>query len=280
MATTNRLGLYKPTDQESVDIVAAVSNNLQVIDEKVALESERVADFDGATGHKHTGAPGDAPKIGAGGLADGAATDTVIGNRTVDQALANPANTGTLTQILSWLTGKIKAILGTTNWTDGVPLSLQAAKNHVNATSGAHSAAAISYGGAPGLQATDVEAALDELDAEKAALGLANTFSQRQTFQGGITDGDSNQDVSYLKSFPVALDTRTWTATAWDANNSDLPTTIEVKDAATLVATISITYNSEGKPTQMVVTAGGKSVTYTQTWNNLTQFASRTKAVV
>ena len=51
-------------------------------------------------------------------LADNAATDVKIGNRTVNQALAGPGNTGTLTQLLSWMAGRIKAITGATNWYD------------------------------------------------------------------------------------------------------------------------------------------------------------------
>lgn len=38
---------------------------------------------------------------------------------------------------------------------------------HVSQTPGAHAASAISYAGAPGISATDVEGALDELDGEK-----------------------------------------------------------------------------------------------------------------
>lgn len=51
---------------------------------------------------------------------------------------------------------------------------------HINEAAGAHAATAISYAGSASLAATDVEAALDELDAEKAGLSLANTFTQPQ----------------------------------------------------------------------------------------------------
>lgn len=40
------------------------------------------------------------------------------GSRTLDQALASPANTGTLRQIISWFAGRIRAITGATNWWD------------------------------------------------------------------------------------------------------------------------------------------------------------------
>jgi len=56
---------------------------------------------------------------------NGAANDTVIGNRTVDPATGTAfSNTGTLTQILSWITKVLKAIIGTTNWFDSPPATL------------------------------------------------------------------------------------------------------------------------------------------------------------
>jgi len=53
----------------------------------------------------------------------------------------------------------------------------------------AHDASAISYNGAPNLVSVNVEAALDELDAEKAGLSLANTYTGGglQTFSGNVT---------------------------------------------------------------------------------------------
>lgn len=51
-------------------------------------------------------------------LADGAVTDPKIGNRTVDDTLATPADTGTLTQLLSWIVGRVKGITGEAGWKD------------------------------------------------------------------------------------------------------------------------------------------------------------------
>ncbi|MDU2063789.1 MAG: hypothetical protein E6713_03025 [Sporomusaceae bacterium] len=52
-------------------------------------------------------------------LADNAATDTAVGNRTVDQTIATAAaNTGTLTQILSWFAKIFVAITGGISWSD------------------------------------------------------------------------------------------------------------------------------------------------------------------
>ncbi|MBT9177508.1 MAG: hypothetical protein DDT20_01842 [Firmicutes bacterium] len=55
---------------------------------------------------------------------------TELGNRTLDQALPAPANTGTLRQILSWFAGRIRAITGATNWWDVPATTLAAASTH------------------------------------------------------------------------------------------------------------------------------------------------------
>lgn len=97
------------------------------------------------------------------------------------------------------------------------------------------------------------------------SLSTANTFTGRQTFQGGIQDGDGNQDVSFYHALAIQVDTRTLEATAWNA--SDMPTHFDIKDNTTVIGTIDITYNSDGHWTQAVLVAGGKTVTATQTWS-------------
>lgn len=67
---------------------------------------------------------------GADALTAGSATDSVIGNRTGDSTLANPASTGTLTQLLGWIMGRIKAITGTTNWYDTPDITLATLNIH------------------------------------------------------------------------------------------------------------------------------------------------------
>ncbi len=64
---------------------------------------------------------------------DGSVTDTKIGNRTADQTQAPIGSTGTLTQLLSWVVNRIKAITGKTNWYDAPDTTLAAAKNHIDA---------------------------------------------------------------------------------------------------------------------------------------------------
>lgn len=66
-------------------------------------------------------------------IADGAVSDTKIGDRTLDQGTAAAyANSGSLTQILSWIVKRLKEILGTTNWSDAVPIPLSALANHAS----------------------------------------------------------------------------------------------------------------------------------------------------
>ncbi len=50
------------------------------------------------------------------GLADGECTDVKLGERTVDQSLASPADTGELTELLSWFAGRLKGITGKSDW--------------------------------------------------------------------------------------------------------------------------------------------------------------------
>ncbi len=60
--------------------------------------------------------------------------DAAIGSRTPDQSQAPVSpGSGTLSQILSWLANRIKAITGKTNWWDSPPTTLQAAKTHMDA---------------------------------------------------------------------------------------------------------------------------------------------------
>ena len=68
-----------------------------------------------ATGGSDAIAPGD---IGAMPSGNGNGTDLFIGNRTADQALSTPGNTGTITQLLSWIAGRLKAITGKNSWYD------------------------------------------------------------------------------------------------------------------------------------------------------------------
>jgi hypothetical protein len=55
------------------------------------------------------------------------------GDRTVDQTQTPTGHVGTLRQLLDWFANRIKAILGTANWYDAPPITLQATKSHTEA---------------------------------------------------------------------------------------------------------------------------------------------------
>lgn len=63
--------------------------------------------------------------IGADNIQDGAITDAKIGVGSIDDVTAVPyANTGTLTQIMSWFAKQLKAIIGGAAWSSTPPDSL------------------------------------------------------------------------------------------------------------------------------------------------------------
>jgi len=105
--------------------------------------------------------------------------DAAIGSRTPDQSQA-PASpgTGTLTQLISWLANRIKAITGKTNWWDAPPTTLQAAKTHMDAAaphsghetpSGAQAKADAALNSAKQYTDQEVGEVAQELAAHKAA---------------------------------------------------------------------------------------------------------------
>ncbi|MGD9644024.1 MAG: hypothetical protein AB7V08_15000, partial [Elusimicrobiales bacterium] len=71
-------------------------------------------------------------------LRSGAVTDDIIGSRTVDQNIAAvESNTGTLTQLLSWIVKHIKAVKGSvTNWYDAAASTISDIWAKFNATTG------------------------------------------------------------------------------------------------------------------------------------------------
>lgn len=73
-------------------------------------------------------------------LSSGAVTDSVIGNRTISDSSAPSGDSGTLTSLLSWLANMIKAITGKSSWRTAPATTLEAAKAHIDATSGVHGA--------------------------------------------------------------------------------------------------------------------------------------------
>lgn len=70
------------------------------------------------------------------------------GSRTVDQTQSPSGLAGSLRQFLDWISNRIKAILGTTNWYDSPPVTLTVAKNHIDNKSNPHSVTAAQVGAA------------------------------------------------------------------------------------------------------------------------------------
>lgn len=92
-----------------------------------------------------------------------------------------------------------------------------------------------------------------------------------------VDKGSSSTSTDQVLAFLIPTDTRSWTATAWNGNGK--PTHIDVKSGATTVAAIDITYNGDDNPTQVTAVAGGKTITWTVTWDGA-KFTNYTKAVV
>jgi len=93
------------------------------------------------------------------------------------------------------------------------------------------------------------------------------TWTGRPTFAAGVQIGDGNQDLADVFALLVPLDTRSVVVSQWDGTTSK-PKQIQVKNGSTVVATLDVTYNSEGKPTQVRVTQGGRTITYNATWTS------------
>jgi len=127
--------------------------------------------------------------IGEENFQDSSVTDAKIGNRTVDQTLVGGGNTGTLTQLLSWIVRELLSVKGTVNWDDAPATTIAALINHkhtggVNAPqigSDGIAAQAINVTHLDPALMTDVElnqhrliATLDHPDGSVTELKLAN----------------------------------------------------------------------------------------------------------
>ena len=123
---TPKLGIKKPLGNETVSR-AAFNENWDIIDQNAASQD----DFDT---HK-TASVLDHP--------DGSVTDAKIGNRTISDTAAPTGDTGTPTNLWSWLAYMIKAITGKSSWRTAPATTLEAAKAHMDATTGVHGATSV-----------------------------------------------------------------------------------------------------------------------------------------
>lgn len=130
MQQTPNLSLNKPDGTDVVDI-ADLNENMDIIDGKL-----------GTTGHDHSGTAGNGPKITSAGLANGAATDTVIGNRTITDTLAAAAAADTPTNLFSKIGYMIKSITGKSNWYTLPAITLEAINTLFGISGHAHTGVA------------------------------------------------------------------------------------------------------------------------------------------
>ena len=71
------------------------------------------------------------------GIGESEITDAKIGNRTIDQGIATAvSNTGTLTQLFSFLAKIIKGITGKTNWYDAPTKTLEQVNTDLSSKTG------------------------------------------------------------------------------------------------------------------------------------------------
>ncbi len=193
--------------------------------------------------------------VQATGLGAGSATDIVIGARTGDPELANPASTGTFTQLLGWIMGRIKAITGKANWYDAPDITLLSLNAHKSrhATGGADVLAPGDIGaetptGAQ-IKATAAQtSAATYTDTKVGAVTVASigaaTASQGakadtalQTSQLGQAAGVAKQDdlTAHLAE----------TATLTKASHAQLQTTVDTSETKALTPKALYTHSND-----------------------------------
>ncbi|GKU79280.1 pyocin knob domain-containing protein [Paenibacillus sp. L3-i20] len=138
MANTTNLALYYADPATD----GANNFNLQTMlnDNWVKLDNK----FHSTTGHTHDGTAGNGPKIAAIGLANGAATDTVIGARTIIDTTAQTVGAAApISTLLGQMGNMIKSITGKTNWYTPPAITLESASAQLTAATHAATVSAI-----------------------------------------------------------------------------------------------------------------------------------------
>ncbi|KAA9003996.1 hypothetical protein F4V43_11335 [Paenibacillus spiritus] len=219
--------------------VGTAANVTAVIDESLVFARE--SEF---TAHR-TAAELDHPdgSVTAAKLAPAAATDTVIGSRTVSDLNAPTGDTGTLTGIIGWLASMVKAVTGKSSWRTPPATTLEAASGHMRDTT-AHVTAAErgawntkeTTGGAQAkadaAQAAAIAAAAADASTKaNAAAASSVPAAQKGTPNGVATlDGTTRLPVAQL---PVSVPQQTtqelnlYVRTDGNDNNNGLVNTSE-----------------------------------------------------
>lgn len=118
--------------EQQLDMITLIGNAANV--SAVIDESLMFATISQLNAHKQTTVL-DHPdgSVTAAKLANNAATDTKIGNRTITDTVEPTGNTGTLTNLLSWLGNMIKAITGKASWRTAPAITLEKANDEIAA---------------------------------------------------------------------------------------------------------------------------------------------------
>ncbi|MFH5187098.1 phage tail protein [Paenibacillus sp. TAB 01] len=96
---------------DAIVIVGNAANVTATIDQSLVLATKLELES-----HTHDGTPGNGPKISSTGLANAAVTDTILGNRTIDDTATPNTGPNTLTNLLSFIGNRLKNITGESNW--------------------------------------------------------------------------------------------------------------------------------------------------------------------
>lgn len=123
---------------------------------------------------------------------DNSVTDAKIGNRTITDTVTAAAGANTVTNLFNMIGNMLKRITGKSNWWTPPATTLEAANTHITAASGAHAASAISSTATGDVSATNVQAAIAELAAEKlAAMHVINGSNCFYRDLAGFSSGSS-----------------------------------------------------------------------------------------
>lgn len=163
---------------------------VEAIDAAAVAETREVTTTEGLTGGGNLG------QNRTLGIADGGVTDAKIGNRTVNPALPNPANTGPLTSLLSWIVGRIRAITGKSNWYDAPAITLEQASTRLTDVEAA----------ATGAQATADEALADAATAQATAEAAQTAATNAQASATASYDNATEDALVVESVLPVDLE--------------------------------------------------------------------------
>ena len=121
---------YNPTVWVNNQAPALNATNLNKMEQGIKAAHDMVEAVDAAFNAHKSAETLDHP--------DGSVTDAKIGTRTIDQSQTPSGHGGTLTQLLSRLANRIRAITGKSDWYADPDVTLAATKQHIDANTGVH----------------------------------------------------------------------------------------------------------------------------------------------